>query len=266
MWRKLLLTSLLVVFAQARPTFEVASIKEKQFVPGLVGVDFQPGGRVVATQAPLPMLIWAAYDILPTQLEFGSDVPTAALQTFYDIEAKPEANAIPPGRLSRENLRKVELMVQSLLADRFKLKIHMDKKELPIYALVVDKGGLKLPTAPERDCEVRPSPCRFSQIGPSSGVIGQSVTLESLADNLTGFYGDRRSIVNKTGIEGRFDIKLPPFSRGAVTPGTLIDGVPVDLNTPSLAAILQDVGLRLEPQKQMMDVYIVDHVEKPSSN
>src|SRR5262245_23691679 len=262
MLRKLLLISLLIVFAQERPAFEVASIKPRQFTPGLLGIDFQPGGRVVATQAPLHMLIWSAYGILPTQLEFAEKVEPP--RDMYDIDARPEANAIPPGRLSRESIRKMELMLQSLLADRFKLKVHTEKKELPIYALVLDKNGLKLQKAPDRDCDVTPSPCRFSQIGPASGIHGQSVTLESLADNLYGFTD--RSVVNKTGIEDRFDINLPPFSRGAQTPGTLVDGAPVDINTPSLATVLQEVGLRLEPERQLMDIYVVDHVEKPSDN
>jgi uncharacterized protein (TIGR03435 family) len=264
MWRKLFLTTLLVVFAQEGPTFEVASIKERQFVPGIVGVDFQPGGRVVANQAPLPMLIWAAYDILPQQVQYPPSVPETTLRTFYDIEAKPEANAIPPGRLSRESIHKMELMLQSLLADRFKLKMHTEKKELAVYALVVDKNGLKLPKAPNRDCDVTPNSCRFSKVGPRDGVIGQSTTLESLANNLNGFAD--RPIVNRTGIEDRFDFNLPPFSRGAATPGTLADGVPVDLNTPSLSSILQEIGLRLEPRKEAFDIYIVDHVEKPSVN
>ncbi len=162
---------------------------------------------------------------------------------MYDIEAKPGAGTIPPGRLSRESIRKMESMLQSLLADRFKLKMHTEKKELAIYALLVDKNGLKLQKALDRDCDVIPSPCRFSRIGPASGVTSQSVTLQSLAENLTTFTD--RSIVNKTGIDGRFDINLPPFSRGAATPGTLADGVPVDLNSPSLATVLQEVGLRL---------------------
>jgi uncharacterized protein (TIGR03435 family) len=143
--------------------------------------------------------------------------------------------------------------------------MHTVKKELPVYAMVVDKNGLKLPKAPDRDCDGTPSPCRFTQMGPSSGIHGRSVTLESLANNLTGFFVDR-GIINKTGVDGRFDIDLPPYSRGAQTPGTLVDGVPADLNTPSLAAILQDVGLRLEQQRQLMDIYVVDHVEKPSEN
>src|SRR5438874_1577679 len=157
MLRKLFLICILAFMAQERPTFEVASIKEHPFAPGLMGVDFRPDGRVVATQAPLQWLIMAAYAILPAQLEFAPNVADAALKTNYDIEAKP-ATAIPPGRLSRESKRNIELMLQNLLADRFKLKMHSEKKELSVYALVVGKNGLKLQKAPDRDCEARPSP------------------------------------------------------------------------------------------------------------
>jgi uncharacterized protein (TIGR03435 family) len=104
----------------------------------------------------------------------------------------------------------------------------------------------------------------LATFGPASGIVGQSISLESLADNLNGFTD--RSIMNKTGVEGSFDIKLPPFSRGAQTPGTTVDGAPADLSAPSLPAVLQEVGLRLEPQKEVLDVYVIDHVEKPSVN
>jgi len=263
MFRNLLLVSLLAFPAQERPAFEVASIKGHEFSPGFLGMEFQPGGRVVATQMPVQLLIISAYNILPAQLEFAANMPDEVLKTVYDIEAKPGPNAIPLGRLTRESKHKLELMLQALLADRFKLKMHTEKKELPVYALLVDKNGLRLSKAPDRDCDVTPSPCRFQTVGPN-GTIGQSVTLQALAENLTFF--QERSIMNKTGIEGRFDIKLPPYSRGAQTPGTLVDGAPADLNAPSLAAVLQEVGLRLEPQKELLDIYIVDHIEKPSAN
>jgi len=91
------------------------------------------------------------------------------------------------------------------------------------------------------------------------------VTLQSLADQLSDFVG-QQTFIDQTGIEDRFDIHLPGFVRDAQTPGTLVDGVPADLNAPSLAAILKDVGLRLESLKQFMDVYVVEHVEKASGN
>ena len=69
MFRNLLLVSLTALLAQERPAFEVASIKPRQFSPGLMGVDYQAGGRMVATQAPLQLLIMSAYNILPAQLQ-----------------------------------------------------------------------------------------------------------------------------------------------------------------------------------------------------
>ena len=262
---RLLFAALLILLPQARPpAFEVASIKEREFRPGLMGVEFQHGGRVIANQAPIHLLITAAYNILPAQLQFEPNIAKDVLQGFYDIEAKPEANVIPPGPLSRDNKRKVARMLQTLLADRFKLRTHTEKKELPVYALLADKGGIKLPKAPARDCDATPSPCRWFNIG-ARGIDGDSVTLQSLADQLSGFVG-QQTFIDQTGIEGRFDIHLPGFVRDAQTPGMLVDGVPADLNAPSLATILKDVGLRLESRKQLMDVYVVDQVEKPSSN
>jgi uncharacterized protein (TIGR03435 family) len=159
----------------------------------------------------------------------------------------------------------MRLMMQTLLAERFKLHMHTEKREVPIYALLVEKGGIKLQKAPNRDCSLRPSPCRWtSQIGPANGINGESMTLDALVDNL-GDFADR-NIVNKTGIQDRFDIHMPPYSRGAALPGTLVDGVPVDLNAPSIGTILHDVGLRLEPQTQVMDIYVVDHIEKLKAN
>jgi uncharacterized protein (TIGR03435 family) len=148
---------LLMLFVQARPpAFEVASIKEREFRPGLMGVGFQPGGRMIANQTPVQLLITAAYHIAPAQLQFAPNLPKDTLQAFYDIEAKPEANAIPPGRLSRDSERKLELMLQALLADRFKLRMHTEKKELLVSALLADKGGVKLPKGPARDCDAEP--------------------------------------------------------------------------------------------------------------
>jgi hypothetical protein len=75
-----------------------------------------------------------------------------------------------------------------------------------------------------------------------------------------------RSVLDKTGVAGEFDVSLPAFSRLAQTAGTIADGVPVDVTAPSLSTLLQEIGLRLEPQKQLMDVYVIDNVEKPTVN
>jgi uncharacterized protein (TIGR03435 family) len=133
-----------------------------------------------------------------------------------------------------------------------------------VYTLVVDKDGLKLPKAPTRDCDGAPSVCGWKKAGPAAGIVASSITLDSLAKLLSLFLD--RSVVDRTGVAEAFDVNLPPFSRGAQLAGAIADGVTVDVAAPSLFAVLRDVGLRLEPQKELLNVYVVDHVEKPTAN
>jgi bla regulator protein blaR1 len=251
-----------VAQAQQNAQFEVASVREHPFAPGsIVGVEFRPGGKMIATDAPIQLLIMSAYRLQLRQIRFAPGVEP--LKSPYDIEAIADPNIIRSGGPTRESIQQMELMLRSLLADRFKLTIHTEKQELPVYVLRVGKSGLKLQKAPVRDCSASPSPCRWLKARPSSGFLGQSVTLQGLAERLS-FYQDR-IVLNQTGIDGTFDIDLPAFSRGA-TAGTVVDGEPADLNAPSLSTVLQEIGLRFEPGKQMLDVLVVDHLEKPSPN
>jgi uncharacterized protein (TIGR03435 family) len=112
----------------------VASIHEHQFVPGsVVGVEYHAGGRLTAN-APIPLLITSAYDILPAQLQIAPGVLDTRQPAFYDIEAKARPDAVPSGRLGRDGVRQMQSMLQELLADRFKLKVHTEKRELAVYA------------------------------------------------------------------------------------------------------------------------------------
>jgi uncharacterized protein (TIGR03435 family) len=250
--------------AQKPAAFEVASIHEHQFVPGsVVGVEYHPGGRLTAN-APIQLLITSAYSILPAQLQFAPGVLETGQPLFYDIEAKAGPDVIPAGHLSKDSSRQMQSMLQTLLADRFKLSMHTEKRELPVYALVVDKGGLKLHKALARDCDAASATCGWKKAGPASGVSGSSVTLGGVAGLLSLFLD--RNVVDKTGVADAFDVDLPPFSRGAQLAGATADGAPVDVSAPSVFAVLRDVGLRLDPRKELLDVYVVDHVERPTVN
>src|SRR5215469_18809672 len=103
---ELIVRTSVVAQEQPKPQFEVASIKERPFIPGTMGVEFRPGGRMVATMASVELLIMSAYGIHPTQLQFAANLPDAALRSFYDIEAKAETNAIPSGTPSPEARQK----------------------------------------------------------------------------------------------------------------------------------------------------------------
>ena len=121
----------------ARPAFDVASIKRN---PGLTtGVTFaaRPGGSLHVINNPLTNLIQNAYGMRRYQLIGGPDWIES---DRYDIEAKVD------GDPSREQMM---AMVQSLLEDRFKLKVHRETRELPIYVLTVARGGIKAPRSPE---------------------------------------------------------------------------------------------------------------------
>ena len=162
-------------------------------------------------------------------------------------------------------------MLQSLLADRFKLRLHREAKELPVFDLLVAKNGPKLLKAADRDCTEAPStprPCDGLHGGPAGGFVGKMVSMSDLADDLSSFAG--RLVVDRTGIQGNFDIQLPPWSRGAqVTAQAVDDGrePAPDPSSPSLFAVLQEqLGLRLESSKRRLDVLVIDHVEKPTED
>src|SRR5215831_6143476 len=106
----LVTASAFALFSQTdtqRPSFEVASIKEHPFAPGLMGLDAQPGGRFVATMATVQMLITAAYDLLPAQLEFATGLPDAPLKMNYDIEAKSPSGSIPTATVSHDGRKQL---------------------------------------------------------------------------------------------------------------------------------------------------------------
>src|SRR5258708_2896331 len=138
-----LLSLLLTVLAgsaagqSAGPVFEVASIKPNHSHNGRVMINRPDAGRLVTENTPLRMLITFAYDIRDSQLTGG---PGWLDTDRWDIVAKPETE-VPATPEGFETMRK---MMQALLAERFQLVVHKESKQMPIYAIVVAKGGPKL--------------------------------------------------------------------------------------------------------------------------
>jgi uncharacterized protein (TIGR03435 family) len=127
-------------WAQEQPEFEVASVKPNR--SGAIGSNFnrRPGGGIDAVNVSLKELILLAYDIREQQLVGG---PAWLDREQYDVVAKPKENDNPTGakRSFEEDFRQIRLKMRSLLADRFQLVVHNETRQLPIYALVVAKGG-----------------------------------------------------------------------------------------------------------------------------
>ncbi len=190
---------------------------------------------------------------------------------LYQITAKAEGEA--------GAAKPVALMMQSLLEDRFNLKIHRETREVPVYALVAGKGGLKLPPAkvgcftmgagprPTWKAGEKPPICQNGVRKPDGvEVLGSTIADFCLALNVRIPLGLDRMIVDKTGIQGQydFDLKWSPEDL-ALSAGAPIPFTPSN-NFTLLDSALRRIGLRLESAKGPGEFLIIDHADHPTAN
>jgi bla regulator protein BlaR1 len=252
--------------------FEVASVKPNQSSDARSPSMILPGGRFTATNNTLRALILNAYGIsaMPYLLTGG---PGWIDSARYDVEAKAAAGVIPADAPSRVLWERTRLMLQTLLADRFKLAVRRETKEMPVYRLVVAKSGRKLRES-QRDCSADATACHgFS--GNPTRLTGSGVDMSDLALLLSS--QSDRPVIDGTGVQGVFDVFLQwnPFAEG-VAPAADVPRSPAaesregprpDLSSlPTLfTALEQQLGLKLESTKGSVDTYVIDHVERPNS-
>jgi uncharacterized protein (TIGR03435 family) len=243
--------------ANADPTFAVATIKPSD--PNQPGKLFTRQGQDLKTiNTTLNDLIIYAYGLHPKQI-IGA--PSWADSNKFDVTGRPDTPGSPSSAQQK-------IMFQKLLADRFQLKFHKEKKELSAYTITVLKGGAKLKeSAPE-------SPFRmlFGPGGPGGGVafnVGQA-TLADVAGTLQAVVLDK-PVVDQTGLTGKFDFILKFTPDGSQLTG--LGPRPPAAAEPNpdappdvFAAFEQQLGLKLESTKAQVDVLVIDKVEKPSAN
>ena len=251
--------------AQAQPAaamaFEVTSVKPNTSAdPRRIGMEFLPGGRFVATNLPLLMIIATAYDV-PFQSARLSGGPDWIRSERYDIEGKPEPGAIPPESTAKVRDEKVRLMLQTLLADRFKLTIRRDTK-------------LKKAKTAQENCSDDPaseSVCRKFSGGMGRGIHGLAVDMPGLALFVANWAD--RPVVDKSGLKGLFDIETvgwaPLRPRAPLAPGaepSAEDLAMADPTRPTLFMIFDQLGLKLDSQRAPVESFVIEHVERPSGN
>lgn len=229
--------------AAQTPAFEVASVK---LHPGEITFSADPairGSRVVAAALTLVDLLTYAYDARYEQI---SGAPAWASKDHYDINAKVAGD----GPVSKEQARG---MMQALLAERFSLQIHREKKEMPVYALVVAKGGHKMKeSAPD-------AKGGNYTTGSSRGMVMEAArgTMQRLAEQLSHSAG--RPVVDRTGLAGYWAYRFE-WNPVAGAPDAPADA-------PSMfTAIQEQLGLKLEPSKAPFDMLVVDRAERPAEN
>jgi uncharacterized protein (TIGR03435 family) len=279
--------------SEAHPAFEVASIRSNaanwsERFEHPMGGGYQPGGRLIMSNASLLLLIQFAYAPYDNSMS-GHSAPLMASQVVggpswinsigYNIEAKPPSATDP---------KHTWLMLQTLLADRFKLAMHRETRELPVYVLTAAKTGLKLPAAKEADCIAFPpgTPPRHVPGKVDCGYVagpfmdytgmrmqGSKVHVADLIRQLALVLD--RPVLDKTGFAGEFDLNLTFTPNGDLVglpgygapddPNRLRP--PTDPNLPNIFAALEEqLGLKLVPAKGPVEVLVIDHAEKPTEN
>lgn len=294
--------SFAVISAAQNLSFEVASVKPNpgrgggpDSALGCHGTDNHnpnttiPMGRCVIHRQPLRTLIALAYNIPPAMLNTyeGKIIsgPDWIRTESFNIDAKAEMPATQ---------KELKLMLQALLAERFKLKVHHEMREMPIYALVTTKNGPKLQAPPkDRDCagqsrsdhsyelteSNRTGVCRAFIPG-DGGIYGISVSMTDLSEFMSNWAG--RAITDKTGLDGLYDLKLPRMvSANALAPSINAGGrggggagvqTPFgeaprgNLDLPTVFTAVDQFGLKLEATKGPVDVLVVDEIQRPTED
>lgn len=254
------------------PSFEVATIKPwkpitmPMPVPVQVGmpdsrpagpprkIDPMGGGRAAGQRADRVHIIGQAAILLQSAFNLPLDSRNQIVGApgwvnsetdRYEVQAKIDDSLFAAMRTMTpaQQREQVALMEQSLLADRFKLKVHFETRDLPAFALVVAKGGSKLTPAKEGE-----SPQLSSS---SDETTGTAVTLDDFAHSPL-LRPDGRIVINQTGLKGAYDFTI----KGEPGP-----------DPPSFFTLIEEqLGLKLVPTKTSVEVIVIDSIERPTEN
>jgi bla regulator protein blaR1 len=259
--------------------FEVAAVKPNKSGDGPSRIALAPGGRITVENLSLQALIRFAFQMQPFQIVGG---PEWIGKDRFDVTAKGEGD-IPPAPIGTTGPG--QLMMRSLLADRFKLIVHLEQRELPVYVLAVARsdGRLGPQLKPSTtNCQALmaanrgrggPPPAPMPNGAPPCGmrvapgaVLGGGFPITQLATTLSQLVG--RSVVDRTGLSGEYDIELkfaPDQMPIGLPPKLDVPLPPLDPNGPSIFTALQEqLGLKLESSKDAVDVLVIDHAEPPT--
>jgi uncharacterized protein (TIGR03435 family) len=271
--------------SEAQLTFEVASVKPAAppgSNPNIRGISGGPGsadpGRINYTGLPLKRILLFAYGVRNDQI-FG---PGWLDSESYDIVAK-----VAPGTTKEQ----LNAMLRNLLVERFNLTWHHETKDLAVYELVGDKNGPKLkeadltaPSTPavlsfrvgtDKDGFLQPAPGVPIIVGRTAdGRMRWTARAQSIEQIATFLGGQlRRSVLDKTGLTGKYDFTLEYAAAAMIptSPSVTLGAGTVDIPSesgPDLeGAVQEQLGLKLESKKALVDVMVLDHIDKvPTEN
>lgn len=241
----------------AKPGFEVATIKLSK--PEQMGKGYGiRGHRVQTINTSVTDLVEFAYKV---QLKQIINAPDWMDAQKYDISGQPDVEGQP-------TYDQLKIMIQALLADRFKLTLHRDKKELSVFAMTIGKTGSKLKVSEESSAAAHT--LNFHP-GAKGGLVftARYASMHELCEALEQTMLDR-PMSDQTGLTAKYDFDLTFMPDDSMMGGAFSKLPPPPAGTempPSLFTAFQEqLGLKLEPSKAPVDVLVLDHVEKPSED
>jgi uncharacterized protein (TIGR03435 family) len=251
----------------SRPAFDVVSIKPNTSGVGSERIGPILMGRFTANSIGVDHLMRLAYKVHDFEI---SGAPSWTKSEKFDIVARAEG-------MEKATYEQMQPLLQSLLADRFRLLLHREIKDLPVYELVAAKGGSRLVATREGNCtefdpknppppqpgRALPRVCGATRMGRNL-LQAVGLSLPDIAADLSEILG--RPVVDKTGLMGTFDVHLEFAPDNAVALGAEFSPT-ADPSDPSIFTALQEqLGLKLELSKGPIEVLIIDHVERPGEN
>jgi len=236
----------LAVLGQTTQAFEAVSIHENPGPWRLMRNYLPSGSHLMLGGWRIGDLIQEAYGLKPYQVV----LPPETINAVFDIAAKAEGDA----ERSKTEFRP---LLQTMLEERFRLKFHREQREIQVYAMVIAKGGPKFHESDRGE----PASSLLGVYGRNQSVEFKQGTMQDLASRIPASLFIDRPVIDHTGLTGKYTVKLvatPEFRINNNNPQ------PDDIRV--FDAIQQQLGLKLEPATEPMEVLVVDHVEKPSEN
>jgi uncharacterized protein (TIGR03435 family) len=249
-WSLIAVIAAPVALAQVQATeFEVASVKPNVANDRIVTIHVGPGDRFAARGYTLGLLIQRAYGVMGWNISGG---PGWVYEDRWDVVAKANvAGSLTEGQL--------QPMLQGLLAERFKLRLHKESKELAGYALVVGRRGPRVKDS--ADGEEHRDTFRMRK----GELSGQGITMENFARFVGGKLG--LVVVDKTGLRGAYDVQAKWTEEPDQPTGGLPGVDPREALQSAVFGALQDqLGLKITPQRISIQILAIDSVERASEN
>jgi len=273
-----LVASLPVVAVAQRAAFETASVKRAAPDETRRGARTSPGGRVDIANMTLRTLVRIAYEsdtlLMPEQIVGG---PAWIDEEKYNIVAKSEGDL---GRATgADRPKRLQAMIQSLLEERFKLRVHTEMRQADVFALVLaNKDGRLGPQLQESnvECYTAPPPpgtpvdparrCGFGN--PVGRMRGIGVTMSQVAGGMSGSPSVGRLVVDRTGLTGRYNLNLEfvPSVIPGPTGSTPIPNPNADSGANIFTAVQKQLGLKLQAEKRPIEHLVIDGAERPTED